>query len=86
MHAVGWIACVRVLGDTFNIRGFFTLHLILVILMCTTWVVLITLTGMAFWRGKIFFASEEDVVRDAVGLPDPEKGHSEKPAAHGHGH
>jgi hypothetical protein len=55
----------------FKIKGFATLHLILVICMCTAWVVLAGLTALAFWRGKIFFASAEDVLRDGLGLPDP---------------
>jgi tellurite resistance protein TehA-like permease len=78
---IGWIATMRVLGDTFQIRGFFTMHLIMVILLCVTYVVLAGFTAYAFYKGEIFYAKPEDVVRDAVGLPDPEKG----PDAHGHG-
>jgi hypothetical protein len=71
------------LGDTFNIPAFYVLHLIMVVIMCAVWLILFVLTIYAFWRGEIFFAKPEDVVRDAVGLPDPEKGSDEK---HGHGH
>jgi hypothetical protein len=73
---------MRVLGDTFQIKAFFTLHLIMVVLLCITYIVLVFFTAWAFWRGDIFYAKQEDVVRDAVGLPDPEKG----PEVHGHGH
>lgn len=61
---VGWISCLRVLGDIFNIKGFYVLHLIMAILMCLTWLVLFVLTVTAFWRGKIFISDEEDVRQD----------------------
>jgi tellurite resistance protein TehA-like permease len=83
---IGWIATLRVLGDTFGIRGFFTLHLILVIALCITYVILAGFTAYAFYRGEIFYAKPEDVVRDAVGLPDPEKGADSHGHGHGHGH
>jgi tellurite resistance protein TehA-like permease len=61
---VGWISSLRVLGDTLQIPGFFVLHTIMAILMCTVWVVLFGLTAVAFWKGKIFLAAEADVLRD----------------------
>ena len=61
---VGWISTLRVLGDTLQIPGFYVLHAIMAILMCMVWVVLFGLTAVAFWKGKIFFATEADVLRD----------------------
>lgn len=69
---VGWIATIRVLGDIFDIKGFFTLHLIFAILMCLTWVVLFVLTVTAFWKGLIFRSKEEDVLKDSVVVDSPE--------------
>ncbi|KAI0338569.1 hypothetical protein BDW22DRAFT_1432372 [Trametopsis cervina] len=63
---VGWIATIRLLGDTFNIQGFFIWHMIMVILMCIAWVVLFTLTAYAFWKGEIFMAKDEDVIKDTL--------------------
>lgn len=92
---VGWISALRLLGDIFHLEGFYTIHLIMVVLMCATWLLLMGLTGWAFWRGEIFFAKDEDVLRDLKLLPpaaplapresfesvDVEKGHG-----HAHGH
>ncbi|KAK7677832.1 hypothetical protein QCA50_019144 [Cerrena zonata] len=64
---VGWIATIRALGDIFNLNGFFVWHTIMAVLMCTVWVVLILLTILAFWKGKIFYAKDEDVIKDTVG-------------------
>jgi hypothetical protein len=35
------------------------------VLMFATWVVLIIFTVMAFWKGKIFLAKPEDVLKDS---------------------
>jgi tellurite resistance protein TehA-like permease len=67
---VGWISSLRVLGDTLQIPGFFVLHTIMAILMCTVWVVLFGLTAVAFWKGKIFLATEADVLRDEKPVAD----------------
>ncbi|KAF8491628.1 voltage-dependent anion channel [Russula emetica] len=67
---VGWISSLRVLGDTLQIPGFFVLHTIMAILMCTVWVVLFGLTAVAFWKGKIFLAAEADVLRDEKRVAD----------------
>lgn len=61
---MGWISSLRVLGDTLQIPGFFTLHMVMAVLMCTVWTVLFSLTAVAFWKGKIFLADEEEVLRD----------------------
>ncbi|THH28722.1 hypothetical protein EUX98_g5462 [Antrodiella citrinella] len=61
---VGWISTIRVLGDIFNLKGFFIWHLVMTIIMCTVWVVLFSLTLLAFWKGKIFYARDEDVLKD----------------------
>ena len=36
------------------------------ILMCVVWIILFTLTLLAFWKGKIFLAKDEDVWMDTV--------------------
>ena len=64
---------MRVLGDIFNIQGFFVWHLVMTVLMCAVWVVLFALTVLAFWKGKIFLAKDEDVWKDTVGKEDEEK-------------
>jgi tellurite resistance protein TehA-like permease len=61
---VGWISSLRVLGDTLQIPGFYVLHTIMAVLMCMVWAVLFGLTVFAFWKGKIFFADEADVLKD----------------------
>ena len=61
---MGWISTLRVLGDTLQIPGFYVVHTIMAVLMCTVWVVLFGLTALAFWKGEIFFATEADVLRD----------------------
>ncbi|KAH8822598.1 voltage-dependent anion channel-domain-containing protein [Flagelloscypha sp. PMI_526] len=63
---VGWINTIKVMGDIFNIQGFYTIHLIMTVLMCMTWIMLMILTGIAFSKGLIFFAKEEDVIVDSV--------------------
>jgi len=62
---VGWIACLRLFGDLFQIQGFYVMHLTMVVLMCITWVVLFILTMIAFYKGAIFRSKEEDVWKDA---------------------
>ncbi|KAF8895246.1 voltage-dependent anion channel [Infundibulicybe gibba] len=69
---VGWIATLRVLGETFDLEGFFIIHMILATLMCITWAVLFVLTIVAFWRGLIFISKEEDVLKDSI-FPTLEK-------------
>jgi len=61
---IGWISTTRVLGDVFDIVGFYDLHLVLSILMCALWLVLSVLTVLAFWKGLIFRSKEKDVLRD----------------------
>ena len=63
---VGWISTVRLLGDTFEIEGFYIWHMVMAILMCTVWVILFVLTALAFWKGKIFMAKDEDVIKDIL--------------------
>ena len=54
------------LGDTFELQGFFTWHLIMTILMCAVWLVLFVLTLLAFFKGKIFLAKPEEVIQDSI--------------------
>ncbi|KAI0060715.1 hypothetical protein BV25DRAFT_1954617 [Artomyces pyxidatus] len=63
---VGWISALRVLGDALDIPAFYVLHAIMATLMCATWLVLFVLTALAFYRGQIFFAKPEDVLKDEV--------------------
>lgn len=67
---VGWISTLRALGDALNIPGFFTLHAIMAVLMCIVWLILFSLTAVAFWKGKIFLAAETDVLKDEARVPD----------------
>lgn len=46
--------------------------MVMAVLMCTVWVVLFSLTVLAFWKGKIFYARDEDVLKDILS-DDPEK-------------
>jgi len=64
LAAVGWIACIRLLGDIFDIKGFHVLHIITACAMCITWLVLFILTIVAFVKGDIFKSRDEDVARD----------------------
>lgn len=61
---MGFIAVIRLLADIFDLPGFIVWHSIMVVFICLTWTVLFFLTLMAFWRGKIFFADPEDVLKD----------------------
>lgn len=36
----------------------------MVVIMVFVWVVLFVLTAWAFWRGEIFLAKEEDILKD----------------------
>ena len=68
--SVGWISTVRVLGDIFNLQGFFVWHLIMAVAMCAVWLILFSLTILAFWKGKIFLAKDEDVWKDTIVPPE----------------
>ncbi|THH06531.1 hypothetical protein EW146_g9588 [Bondarzewia mesenterica] len=63
---VGWISTLHVLGDTLHIPGFYVVHDVMVVLMCLTWLTLSVFTVLAFWRGEIFMARGEEVVRDSL--------------------
>ncbi|KAI0632605.1 voltage-dependent anion channel-domain-containing protein [Trametes polyzona] len=63
---VGWISTIRVLGDIFHLQGFFVWHLIMTVTLCAVWLVLFTLTVLAFCKGKIFLAKEEEVIKDSL--------------------
>ena len=70
---VGWISTIRVLGDVFELQGFFVWHLIMAIAMCIVWAVLFGLTLLAFWKGKIFLAKDEEVWKDTIGAKGVEE-------------
>lgn len=63
---VGWISTLRVLGDIFDIPGFYSVHLIMTILMVVTWVILFVLTIVAFSKGLILMSPDEDVAKDTI--------------------
>ena len=67
---VGWISTLRVLGDVLNIPGFFVVHAVMAVVMCIVWLILFVLTALAFWKGKIFFAAEMDVLSDERRMPE----------------
>ena len=71
-YTVAWISTLRVLGDTLNNPGFYVVHIIMAVLMCGTWLVLFGLTILAFWKGKIFLARGEDVLRDTKAVREGE--------------
>lgn len=75
VFTVGWISCIRVLGDIFDLKGFYIWHLVMTIIMCILWVVLFSLTLVAFFKGEIFYAKDEDMLKDivTVRLEDAEK-------------
>jgi hypothetical protein len=61
---VGWILTISKIGEIFDIQGFHVWNLVMTVIMCATWVVLFILTVIAFWEGKIFNSTPEDVLRD----------------------
>ncbi|KAF9046254.1 voltage-dependent anion channel [Panaeolus papilionaceus] len=66
---VGWIATLRLLGDIFQIRGFYYVHVMLAVCMCITWAILFILTIVAFFKGLIFnTTNDEDVLQDESAL------------------
>ncbi|QRW08455.1 C4-dicarboxylate transporter/malic acid transporter [Ceratobasidium sp. AG-Ba] len=67
---VGWINTLRALGDIFGIKGFSVWHSIMTFLVCIVWLVLFSLTILAFVRGKIFLAKDADLWRDTMGGED----------------
>ena len=40
------------------------------IIMCSVWTILFFLTILAFWKGKIFLAKDEDVWKDTIVPPE----------------
>ncbi|KAF8257459.1 voltage-dependent anion channel-domain-containing protein [Lactarius quietus] len=67
---VGWISTLRYLGDALDIPGFFVVHAVMAVVMCIVWLILFVLTALAFWKGKIFLATEADVLRDRGRIPE----------------
>ncbi|KAF9042661.1 hypothetical protein BDZ89DRAFT_272968 [Hymenopellis radicata] len=62
---VGWINTTRLLSDLFQIRFLNVVHTTMVVFICITWIVLFSLTVLAFCRGLIFNATPEDVLQEA---------------------
>ena len=67
------IASIRALADIFDLKGFYVWHVVMVSLLCVTWLVLFILTLVAFWRGEILMAKPEDVVIDRMGVKELEE-------------
>ncbi|KAF7422307.1 hypothetical protein PC9H_010463 [Pleurotus ostreatus] len=63
---VGWISTLALLGNIFEIKAFYYLHLMMTTIMVITWTVLFTLTLVAFWKGLIFRSKDEDVIKDSI--------------------
>ncbi|CAE6426634.1 unnamed protein product [Rhizoctonia solani] len=61
---VGWINTVMALRNIFNIPGFDEWHLVMTVIVCMTWLVLFSLTLVAFWKGEIFMSRDEDIYAD----------------------
>jgi tellurite resistance protein TehA-like permease len=61
---VGWISCIGALGNALDIKGFFDIQVVFVIIMAVIWVILAVFTAVAFKRGLILNAKPEDVVND----------------------
>ena len=67
---MGWISTLRALGDALDIPGFFVVHAVMAVIMFIVWLILFSLTALAFWKGKIFLATETDVLRDEGRSPE----------------
>ncbi|KAG7451562.1 uncharacterized protein BT62DRAFT_883423 [Guyanagaster necrorhizus] len=63
---VGWISTTGVLGKILNVQGLFIVHIVMDTLLFLTWLVLIVLTAKAIWKGLIFNAKDEDVLKDSI--------------------
>lgn len=64
-YLVGWILTLRKIGDIFHLRAFSVWHSVMVVYMCSAWIILFAFTAVAFWRGQIFNASSEEVIRNS---------------------
>ncbi len=63
---VGWILTLRRLADIFHLNFFNIWSIIMTIMMCITWLILFGLTALAFYRGKIFISSPEDILKESA--------------------
>ncbi len=63
---VGWIVTTGLLGQILNIQGLFIVHVVMDTILFLTWSVLIVLTITAIWKGLIFNAKDEDVLKDFI--------------------
>ena len=71
---MGWISTIKVLAEIFHLEGFFFWHHIMATFIISAWLILAVLTAVAFWKGKIFLAKPEDVIKDSIKeLGDDEK-------------
>ena len=61
---VGWIGSLGALSDALKITGLRTVQIVCVVVIATLWVILATLTFIAFWRGLILRSKSEAVIAD----------------------
>ena len=62
---VGWIGSLGALSDALKIPGLRTVQIVCVVVIATLWLVLATLTLLAFWRGLILRSQCDAVLADA---------------------
>lgn len=62
---VGWIGSLGALADALKIPGLRTVQVVCVIIIAGLWLVLATLTVVAFWRGLILRSQSDAVLADA---------------------
>ncbi|KZV65106.1 hypothetical protein PENSPDRAFT_690169 [Peniophora sp. CONT] len=61
---VGWIGSLGALSDALKIPGLRTVQIVCVIIIAMLWLVLATLTFVAFWRGLILRSQSDAVIAD----------------------
>ena len=62
---VGWIGSLGALSDALKIPGLRTVQVVCVVVIAGLWLVLATLTLVAFWRGLILRSQCDAVLADA---------------------
>ena len=63
---MGWVLTFRVLGNAFNSRALFILHIVCCIVLLVVWLVLFSFTLIAFQKKFILISEPEDIVKDSL--------------------
>ena len=63
---MGWILTLRRFAVIFNLNFFNIWNLVMTIILCITWLILVYLTSLAFYKGKIFISSPEDILKESA--------------------